>query len=105
MGKVKMKMIMASAAAAWAACTLAVDWTGNAGNYQLDDAANWGSTPKVTDFRVAVTADPQLLWRGGTYTLFRTSADNSCHSAVIDWIYDQPSSRSTSPCRKRLVSA
>jgi hypothetical protein len=38
--------------------------------------------------RVAVTADPQLLWRGGTYTLFRTSADNSCHFVVIDWIYD-----------------
>ena len=38
--------------------------------------------------RVAVTADSRLAQRGGTYTLFRTSADNSCHSAVIDWIYD-----------------
>ena len=38
--------------------------------------------------RVAVTADPRLLGRGGTYTLFRTSADNSCHSDGIEWIYD-----------------
>ena len=38
--------------------------------------------------RIEVTTDPQLLGRGGTYTLFRTSADNSCHSDLIDWIYD-----------------
>ena len=49
MGNVKIKGVIASAATAWAACALAVDWTGSAGNYQLDDAANWGSTPKVTD--------------------------------------------------------
>ena len=38
--------------------------------------------------RVAVTADPRLTEKGGTYTLFRTSLDDSCHSAGIDWIYD-----------------
>jgi hypothetical protein len=38
--------------------------------------------------RIEVTADPQLARCGGTYTLFRTSADNSCHSGLIDWIYD-----------------
>ena len=50
MDNVKIKRILASGAAAWAACTLAVDWTGSAGNYQLDDAANWASTPKTTDY-------------------------------------------------------
>ena len=49
MDNVKIKRILASVAAAWAACTLAVDWTGSAGNYQLDDAANWASAPKSND--------------------------------------------------------
>ena len=38
--------------------------------------------------RIEVTADPQLAQRGGTYKLFHTSADNSCHSDLIDWTYD-----------------
>ena len=41
MGNVKIKRILASAAAAWAACVLAADWMGTAGNFQLDDASNW----------------------------------------------------------------
>lgn len=38
--------------------------------------------------RIAVTVDPQLVGRGGSYWLFRTSTDESCHSNGIDWIYD-----------------
>lgn len=49
MDNVKIKRILASGAAAWAACTLAIDWTGSAGNFQLDDAANWASAPKSND--------------------------------------------------------
>ncbi len=43
---------------------------------------------KSRHIRVAVTADSRLSAKGGTYMLFRTSSDNSCHSAGIDWIYD-----------------
>ena len=37
MDNVKIKRVLASAAAAWAACTLAIDWTGSAGNFLLDN--------------------------------------------------------------------
>ena len=46
----KMKMITSAMAVGWAACAFAVDWTGNAGNFQLDDSANWASAPKATDW-------------------------------------------------------
>ena len=38
--------------------------------------------------RIAVTVDPKLVGKGGSYWLFRTSTDESCHSVGIDWIYD-----------------
>ena len=70
MSKKKIKRILASVAAAWAACALAVDWTGSAGNYQLDDAANWGSAPKVTDYCYIRSRQAQPLTVGGTGDFF-----------------------------------
>ncbi len=70
MDNVKIKRILASGAAAWAACALAVDWTGSAGNYQLDDAANWGSTPKVTDYCYIRSRQAQPLKVGGDGDFF-----------------------------------
>ena len=70
MGNVKIKRILASAAAAWVACALAVDWTGSAGNYQLDDAANWGSTPKTTDYCYIRSQQAQPLKVGGDGDFF-----------------------------------
>ena len=70
MGNVTIKRILVPAAAAWAACTLAVDWTGSAGNYQLDDAANWGSTPKVTDYCYIRSRQAQPLKVGGDGDFF-----------------------------------
>ena len=47
----RMKMFVAAAGAVgWVACAFAVDWTGSAGNFQLDDAANWASAPSATDW-------------------------------------------------------
>ena len=52
--------------------------------------------------RIEVTADPQLAQRGGTYTLFRTSADNSGLSGLIDWIYDPALIAIDKPVSKEL---
>ena len=38
--------------------------------------------------RVEVTVDPKIKRDGSVYTLFRTSADDSCQSSSIDWVYD-----------------
>lgn len=65
MDNVKIKWILASAAVAWAAYTLAVDWTGSAGNFQLDDAANWASAPSTTDWCYIKTRPAQPLKVGG----------------------------------------
>ena len=41
MQSARMKMFVAAVGAVgWAACAFAVDWTGSAGNFQLDDPAN-----------------------------------------------------------------
>lgn len=70
MGNVKIKRILASAAVAWAACALAIDWTGSAGNFQLDDAANWASTPKTTDYCYIRDQQAQPLTVGGDGNFF-----------------------------------
>ena len=65
MDNVKIKRILASAAVAWAAYTLAVDWTGSAGNFQLDDSANWASAPSATDWCYIKTRPAQPFTVGG----------------------------------------
>ena len=62
--------VAAAGAVGWAVCVLAVDWTGSAGNYQLDDAANWGSAPKVTDYCYIRSRQAQPLTVGGTGDFF-----------------------------------
>ena len=61
----KMKMITSAMAVGWAACALAVDWTGSAGNFQLDDAANWASAPSATDLCYIKTRPTQPFTVGG----------------------------------------
>ena len=71
MSTARIKLIVAATlAAAWAACTLAVDWTGSAGNYQLDDAANWASAPKSNDACYVRSRLAQPLKVGGDGDFF-----------------------------------
>ena len=70
MGNVKIKRILASAAAAWAACVLAADWTGTAGNFQLDDASNWDSAPQATTWCYVRNRTEQTLTVGGDGDFF-----------------------------------
>ena len=66
----KMKMITSAMAVGWAACALAVDWTGSAGNFQLDDAANWASAPSATDLCYIKTRPTQPFTVGGDGAYF-----------------------------------
>ena len=66
MESARMKMFVAAAGAVgWAACALAADWTGNAGNFQLDDAANWSATPTTTTWCYVKTRPAQPFTVGG----------------------------------------
>ena len=71
MESARMKMFVAAAGAVgWVACALAADWTGNAGNFQLDDAANWSATPTTTTWCYVKTRPAQPLKVGGDGDFF-----------------------------------
>ena len=65
-----MKLFVAAGAVGWAACALAVDWTGTAGNFELDDAANWASAPSATTWCYVKTHPAQSLKVGGDGDFF-----------------------------------